>query len=242
MEWFSSWFDTPYYHQLYNNRDFSEAEKFMSNLLEHLQLKPKSTILDLACGKGRHSIFLNKKGFDVTGVDLSIQSINHAKNSENKTLKFEVHDMRKSINKEFDAVFNLFTSFGYFDKRNDDISVLNNIRNTMKPNSVAVIDFMNAEKVVNNLVDSEIQKRDTIDFHIKRYVKDDIIHKNIKFEDKGVNYDFTEKVKAIKLSVFEEYFSEVGLELIETFGNYNLEKFDVLSSDRLIMILKKWHI
>ena len=239
MEWFSSWFDTPYYHQLYNNRDFSEAEKFMSNLLEYLNLEDDSSILDLACGKGRHSIFLNKKGFDITGVDLSEQSIKYAKQFENNRLKFAVHDMRDNIDTKFDAVFNLFTSFGYFDDDNDDIAVLETIKNSMKQNSVAVIDFMNAEKVVENLVTSETQKRDTVDFRIKRFVENGIINKNIQFQDNGVDYDFTEKVKAIKLDDFKRYFTKVGLNLKYTFGNYNLDEFDAKSSDRLIMILTK---
>lgn len=239
MEWFSTWFDTQYYHQLYNNRDFSEAENFMTNLIEHLELRTNSSILDLACGKGRHSIFLNNKGFNVKGVDLSEQSIKHAKQFENDKLKFAVHDMRDNMNEKFDAVFNLFTSFGYFEEEVDDIAVLETIKNSMKNNSITVIDFMNAEKVVNNLVESEIQKRDNIEFKINRFVKNNIINKNIKFSDNGVDYNFTEKVKAIRLDHFENYFAKVGLKLKESFGNYNLEKFNPKTSDRLIMILTK---
>ena len=239
MEWFSSWFDTPYYHKLYNNRDYNEAENFMSKLISHLNLANNSTILDLACGKGRHSIFLNKKGFIVKGVDLSAQSINYAKQFENTKLKFGVHDMRMNLNENFDAVFNLFTSFGYFEDDADDIDVLNTIKNSMKDDSVAVIDFMNAEKVVKNLVENEVQKRDKISFEINRYVKNNIIHKNIKFNDDGNNYDFTEKVKAIKLNDFIKYFDTVGLKIKDTFGNYNLDAFDPQTSDRLIIILSK---
>ncbi|MEN8137758.1 MAG: class I SAM-dependent methyltransferase [Bacteroidota bacterium] len=239
MEWFSSWFDTPYYHQLYNNRDFSEAEKFMTNLLDHLNLKKDSTILDLACGKGRHSIFLNRKGFRVKGVDLSKQSIEAAKKYENDNLKFAVHDMRNKLNENFDAVFNLFTSFGYFEDDADDIAVLETIKNSMNSSSIAVIDFMNSEKVIKNLVNSEVQKRGNLDFHIKRYVEHNIIHKNIKFRDKGIDFDFTEKVKAIRLDKFKDYFNRTGLKLVKTFGNYDLEGFSPETSDRLIMILTK---
>lgn len=239
MEWFSEWFDTPYYHQLYNNRDFSEAEKFMTNLLNHLSLNEGESILDLACGKGRHSLFLNKKGFEVTGVDLSAQSIEFAKQFENEKLHFAVHDMRDDLNTKYDGVFNLFTSFGYFDNDEDDIAVLETIKNSMKPNSVAVIDFMNAERVIEKLVESETQTRGEINFDIKRSVKNGIIHKNIKFQDNGVNYDFTEKVKAINLNDFHRYFANVGLNLRDTFGNYDLEKFNVKKSDRLIMVLTK---
>src|SRR5690554_744393 len=83
--WFETWFDTSYYHILYQNRDFVEAERFITNLLAFLKLPAGSNCLDLACGKGRHSVFLNKHGLKVTGVDLSENSINEAKTFENET-------------------------------------------------------------------------------------------------------------------------------------------------------------
>ena len=68
-KWFQSWFDTSYYHTLYKHRDDKEAQMFMKNLVRHLEIDSDQHILDLACGKGRHSIFLNQLGFNVTGVD-----------------------------------------------------------------------------------------------------------------------------------------------------------------------------
>ena len=59
-EWFEEWFDSPYYHMLYKNRDSKEAENFLNNLISGLPMQPGSKVLDVACGKGRHSIFLNK--------------------------------------------------------------------------------------------------------------------------------------------------------------------------------------
>src|SRR5690554_6600617 len=127
-EWFETWFDTPYYHILYQNRDFSEAEKFINNLLDYLKLPKDANCLDLACGKGRHSVFLNKKGLQVTGVDLSENSIQEAKPFENETLKFDTHDMREVYKKNtYDIVFNLFTSFGYFDSSEDNLKVLKSV-------------------------------------------------------------------------------------------------------------------
>src|SRR5688500_2509825 len=116
QEWFSTWFDSPYYHILYNNRDEQEAEQFMDKLLAYLHPKPHEKVLDLACGKGRHSVYLNQKGFDVTGIDLSEQSIAYARQFENERLHFAVHDMREVYQPEtFDFILNLFTSFGYFE-------------------------------------------------------------------------------------------------------------------------------
>jgi cyclopropane fatty-acyl-phospholipid synthase-like methyltransferase len=87
-EWFSSWFDSPYYHILYKERDDKEAQLFMDQLSSYLQIQPEHHIMDLACGKGRHAIYLNQKGFEVTGVDLSPQSIAFAKIYENAHLHF----------------------------------------------------------------------------------------------------------------------------------------------------------
>ena len=123
-EWFAEWFDTPYYHILYKSRDNHEARVFIKSLVGLLQLPEASSVLDLACGKGRHSITLNEFGYKVLGVDLSAQSIAHANQFSNSSLSFAVQDMREPIqSKRFDAVFNLFTSFGYFSSKHENEKV-----------------------------------------------------------------------------------------------------------------------
>ncbi|HCY89433.1 MAG TPA: class I SAM-dependent methyltransferase, partial [Chitinophagaceae bacterium] len=76
--WFEEWFDTPYYHELYAGRDSQEASAFVDQLIQYLKPAPGSVMLDVACGTGRHAIELADKGFDVTGIDLSQQSIEQA--------------------------------------------------------------------------------------------------------------------------------------------------------------------
>ena len=110
--WFESWFDTEYYHILYKERNDEEAQLLMDNLTHYLNLPEDAKILDLACGKGRHAIYLNSLGFDVTGADLSENSIKEASEFANEKLHFKVHDMRETCNEKYDAIFNLFTSFG----------------------------------------------------------------------------------------------------------------------------------
>ena len=109
--WFKEWFNTPYYHILYKHRNDEDAQFFMRNLTRYLNLPKSAHILDLPCGKGRHAIYLNSLGYRVTGKDLSEKSIRHAKQFENECLNFKVHDMRKPFQNQYDAVFNLFTSF-----------------------------------------------------------------------------------------------------------------------------------
>jgi len=236
--WYASWFDSPFYHILYKERNDTEAGDFMKNLTSFLKLQPQAEILDLACGKGRHSIYLNKLGYRVTGVDLSPQSIAFAKQYENESLKFEEHDMAIPYPKKFDAIFNLFTSFGYFEKEEDNLATIKSIKKQLKPNGIGVIDFLNAEFVKRNLVPNEIKIVDGIQFQIQREIKNGFILKHINFEDQEQNYSFTEKVKAISLSDFKACFKEANIELLHCFGDYHLNDFNKETSNRLILLFK----
>jgi SAM-dependent methyltransferase len=239
-EWFECWFDSPYYHHLYKNRDYSEAEAFIDNLIGLLQPETNSRFLDLACGKGRHSIYLNKKGYDVTGVDLSQQSIACAKQSENELLHFYVHDMRKLFRTNyFDIALNLFTSFGYFDNERDDNAVINSAYKALKPNGIFVMDFMNSKKVKQNIKTEEIITIGDIPYTINKNIENDFIVKKISFTDKGKEYRFEERVKTLTLADFEKYFKANKLKIVNLRGNYKLDEFDENSSDRLILIARK---
>lgn len=236
--WFASWFDSPYYHILYKDRNYREAQIFMDNLTQYLNMEEGSKVLDLACGKGRHAIYLNQLGYSVLGVDLSPNSIEIAKKNENENLKFKVHDMRFPFDEKYDAIFNLFTSFGYFDDENDNLKTLISIKNSLSEYGFAVIDFMNVTKIIADLVPSEIKTVDEIDFHIKRYVLDNQIYKEINFTDKGQEFHFVEKVRAFTLQDFQELIEQSGMYLLDVFGDYKLKKFYKNESERLILIFK----
>ena len=110
--WFATWFNSPYYHILYKHRNLAEAAQFIDNLIGYLQPDQGTTMLDLACGRGRHSLYLCQKGYTVTGVDLSPANIRKAQTIQCGNLDFAVHDMRKVFRPGyFDYVFNFFTSF-----------------------------------------------------------------------------------------------------------------------------------
>ena len=236
--WYASWFDTPYYHILYKDRDYDEAQLFIDNLTHYLNLAEDSKVLDLACGKGRHAIYLNSLGYDVVGADLSVNSIEAAKAYENGTLHFEVHDMRKPLEKKYDAIFNLFTSFGYFSDPEDNTRALKAIHNSLSEYGLAVIDFMNVNKVAANLVATEVKTVDGIEFHIERKIENDYIIKDIRFHADGEDHAYTEKVKAFTLADFETMMEENEIYLLDVFGDYKLRKFYPNESDRLIMIFK----
>ena len=238
-EWFAEWFDTSYYHQLYQNRNEEEASLFISNLLQFLNLPKSSKLLDLACGKGRHSVTLNTLGYEVLGVDLSANSIQQASKFQNETLSFATHDMREVIeNKTFDGIFNLFTSFGYFDHESENEKVCVAILHMLAPKGKLVIDFMNAEKVIQNLVEKETKTVGDLTFNLERRYDGKHIFKDIRFQDNGQNFHFTERVQALKLEDFQRLL-EKEFTILETFGTFDLKAFSPTDSDRLIIIAER---
>ena len=239
-EWFEEWFDTSYYHTLYKHRNDEEAAQFIERIVAELPLKTGAHVLDLACGKGRHSITLNKLGFNVLGVDLAANSIEKAQVFKNETLQFSVHDMREIIaNQKFTAIFNLFTSFGYFDSINDNSKVIQAIHEMLEDEGLLIIDFMNATRVINQLVLQEIQTIDGLTFEITRNYDGTHIFKRIQFNDQGKAFDFTERVQALNIGDFTQLLVNNGFEIMRTFGDFQLNDYQENDSDRLLIIAKK---
>jgi len=238
-EWFSNWFDSPYYHILYNNRDEEEASIFLSNLLNYLKPVKGSFMLDLACGSGRHTNFLAKQDYNVLGLDISLNSIITAKQKQQKNTRFFTADMRHKIDFiKFDYVFNLFTSFGYFEKDEENYQVIDAVKNCLNSEGVYVIDFFNSTKVIKNLIKNEIKTIDNIIFNIERSIKNNFVVKNISFTDKLQIYNFVEKVRLFNQKDFETMLTKAGFQITSIFGNYELEVYDQQNSDRLIIMAK----
>jgi len=239
-EWFEEWFDSSYYHTLYKKRDFKEAENFIDKLMSYLKPKTSDVFLDAACGKGRHSIYINNLGYSIDAFDLSKNSILAAKEYEKNNLTFYVNDIRNPLKRDnYQFVLNLFTSFGYFKDEVDNFRTVKAFADSITPSGIVVLDFMNANKVIKNLVDKESKTIDNICFNINRKIENKFILKNISFSDNGKDYTYTEEVKAIQLEDFEEYFKQAGLKIKAKFGDYNLNDFNIESSDRLILVAEK---
>ncbi|UYZ62415.1 class I SAM-dependent methyltransferase [Hymenobacter weizhouensis] len=240
-EWFSTWFDSPYYHVLYQDRNHAEARAFLDKLLLHLHPKPTTRLLDLACGKGRHAVYLSERGYDVTGVDLSPRSIRLAQQHAHEHLRFYVHDMREPLPYgPFDFIFNLFTSFGYFEQEAENVVALRNAAAALQPGGKMVIDFLNTTRVIQSLVAHETKVVDGTEFRLRRHFHHGFIVKEIRFHDAhGEEHAYEERVRAISRARFEEYFQMAGLRLCEVLGDYHLAPFDEARSPRMIFVLKK---
>lgn len=238
--WFESWFNSPYYHLLYRDRDQSEARPFIERLTRHLHLPLHARILDLACGKGRHSIVLADLGYDVLGIDIAPENIALAKQSIRPGLSFAVHDMRQPLLAEpFDAVLNLFTSFGYFDTEAEHQAALHTMAEALKSNGKLVIDYLNVDPTLAQLVANETRTIEGVDFTISRKASNGYLIKEIHLEDSihHQSLTFSEKVSLLRKHDFERMMLPVNLAIEEVKGDYQLGPYDPLRSARMIMIV-----
>ncbi|MCI5057601.1 MAG: class I SAM-dependent methyltransferase [Flavobacteriales bacterium] len=239
-KWFENWFDSKYYHILYKSRNHREAAFFLDNLIQKFEIPLSSSILDLACGKGRHAVHLFDQGMEVTGIDLSKNSIALAKTHEAEGLNFDVHDMRLPYKENhFDYVLNLFTSFGYFEDSNDNLRVLKSARTNLKPNGILIIDYFNSHLVLKNLIHNEKKIIDEIEFSITRKVEDNKVVKQIDIEHNNSNSQFEERVSLFDLKSFEFLFEQSGFSIVDIFGDYQLNRFSEKESPRLILAVQK---
>tara|TARA_B110000879_G_scaffold45202_1_gene63782 strand:+ start:1473 stop:2219 length:747 start_codon:yes stop_codon:yes gene_type:complete len=239
-DWFIDWFNSKYYHILYKSRNKNEANDFIKNIISNLSLNSNETVLDLGCGNGRHSISLSEHFKLVDGIDISSENITLAKKNKIENLKFFISDMRNFDTKtKYGYIFNLFTSFGYFKKNEDNINVLKNCNNHLKKDGLLFIDFLNSEKIkitINGL--KETINFDGIEFNIHKKIVDNYVVKTIEIIDGDLTFNFQEKVQLFKIEDFKEMLGISGFELLSSFGDYQMNPYD-LNSNRLILCAKK---
>jgi cyclopropane fatty-acyl-phospholipid synthase-like methyltransferase len=244
--WYKEWFDTELYEQLYANRDEKEAKR-LSTLLEDLIPHAEyPNILDLGCGRGRHSIALADKGYQVTGIDLSPRAIEVAREKAEAQqldqLHFEVRDMRDPLDQQFDAIVNLFTTFGYFESDEENAAVFDSMAQMLKPQGRFIMDYLNAPVVKKNLKSHEHGTMNDVEYHIRRYIEDGAVYKHIEFTDPTSDqekYTYTERVKLYSLEWFREQLQQRDLKLTATYGDYDGSSYTKADSPRLLMVFDR---
>jgi SAM-dependent methyltransferase len=242
MDWFEAWFDSPLYEKLYANRDQEEARQLITFLEKAILLDLNSKILDLGCGRGRHAISLARKGYHVTGVDLSERAIETAQekavNEGLSRVHFQVGDMREPLPQKFDVILNLFTTFGYFVDDDENARVLDSVVQMLKTDGIFVLDYLNAAQVIDTLIPEESGQFQDIDYTIKRYLKEGSIHKDITFKKEATESEktYSEKVKLYDAEWFRQQMNERKLKIDHIYGDYEGGEYEEENSPRLLII------
>jgi SAM-dependent methyltransferase len=241
-EWYKDWFSSPYYHKLYFERGEEEARRFIGNLVRHLAPAPGSHLLDVGCGRGRHSRMLAEAGYEVTGIDLSFASIRHTLQYESEALHFYQHDMRLPfwVN-YFDYAFSFFTSFGYFHTRREHDDSMRSIAGSVRRGGFVLFDYLNTHYAEDHLVHNEWKEIGATRFEIHRWHDEHHFYKRIIITDPALEQpeEHTEKLAKFSLGDFTDMLSFQKLQVTEVFGDYNLGSYDVRKTPRLIVLARK---
>ena len=238
--WYATWFNTTHYHDLYQYRDMVEARGFIVELCRELCVVKGQSAVDVACGRGRHAQVLSEQGLHTTGVDLSEESIAYASQFQNDHLHFKVADMLEPLPVEpAHWVFNLFTSFGYFETMEEHQLAIQNMADAILPGGKLVMDYMNSVRIAANLVPKDDVHTELAHYQITRRVVDGCIIKTISFtEDCQINH-FEERVRAFSKEDLIAFMEAAGLEVLGVKGDYDLSEYAPEYSDRLLIIAQK---
>lgn len=240
--WFQVWFNSPYYHKLYFRRDEQSADAFVKKLIERLDPPKEALLVDLACNRGRHAAWMSARGYDVTGIDLSPESIDDAKSMENDRLHFFQHDLRLPfwIN-YFDFAFSLFANFGFYRTEHDHYNAIRTISQSIKKGGTFVLDYLNVHYAENNLVHKQEVEVEGITFFITKWFDETHFFKKIVIEDEALAepLEYTEKLAKFSLGDLTDMMAFHHLQIQDVYGDYDFNKYDVNKSPRMVIIAKK---
>jgi ubiquinone/menaquinone biosynthesis C-methylase UbiE len=239
-EWYEKSFGEDYL-LVYKHRDVQGAYQEVHKMINWLKLQPKSQVLDLCCGMGRHSLALADAGFQVTGIDLSDVLLREAREMDTEHRVEWYHaDMRElPLKGGFDAVVNLFTSFGYFREDGEQLRVLRAIHRMLKPGGSYIIDFMNTAYVTRHLVQHSTRESEGQYIEEFRKIQDGFVQKEIHITDIASGQKpriYQERVKLYTREQLRDLLHEAGLVVDQVHGSYDEEKYDEQTSPRMIFV------
>lgn len=244
MAWYQEWFGAEYL-ELYAHRDEREAERHADFVTEVFAGERPGAVLDLACGAGRHTAELRRRGYRALGVDLSLTLLAQA-----PELPRAAGDMRRlpCAGGAFDWVLNFFTSFGYFESERENFEVLEEIERVLAPGGRFLIDLFNREQVVANLVLEETQERGGYRVEIERWFDEETerVNKRMRLHasgasDAGETWEvptYLESVRAYRPEEVTIGLRWAGLEVDALYGGFGRESF-TRDSKRLILVGRK---
>jgi len=234
MPWYEDWFDADAYELVYGDRDLGEAKRLADLIERAVRPAPGADVLDVGTGRGRHARVLARRGFRVTGLDLSANAVDTARAraaAEGLTpdrLLFVQGDMRlPHFQERFDGVTNLFTSFGFFDDDADHERAVRAMAGALKPGGWLVQDYLNAPYVRAHLVPEDEKTVDGVHVRQERWIEGGHVHKRITLTplEGAAPLDgprvYTEHVRLLTRDDFARMYAAAGLRLVETFGDYD---------------------
>jgi SAM-dependent methyltransferase len=228
-------------------KDFSESgtNKEIDFLKKVLRLKKGAKVLDLCCGYGRITNELASRGYDMTGQDLNNYFLGIAKKNADK-MKLNIlwvkSDMRRiPFKNKFDAVINMFTSFGYFSNDEEDETVIKQVNKALKKGGKFLLDYVNKDFIIRRYLKEDI--REIKDGYVK--IKRDYDHlrssHHEKFEifvDGKIVKKFTVDFRFYSVTELIAMIHKNGFKIINVFGDFNFNPLSFDSKNCIILAKK----
>ena len=232
----SDWYKTAFrydYLRVYPHRNDEEARRQVDFLVDKLDVPPSCEVLDLGCGDGRHSLELTRRGFRVTGLDLSEELLERARHrtaDEGLDITFIRGDMRDPpAVHAYDLVVNFFTSFGYFREDGENARVLEAISRALRPGGRFLMDYLNRAYVISTLVPSDRRTVEGMEVEQRRWITGDPstagghvrINKQVRIREDGAERSYDESVRMYTLVELEAMMDQAGLVVTQTYGDFD---------------------
>lgn len=239
-EWFKTWFTSPYYYLLHTHQQEQRILTFIDRLIENLHPEANVTMLDTACGRGQYAKYLAGKGFDVTGLDLSADAIEAAKEKEQANLHFFEQDLRLpyAINL-FDYCFNFSNLFGYFRTQRENENALRTIVQSLKQGGKLVIDYFSIPYEETHFLEQQETNIEDVYFNTSSKQDENFLYKTIEVKHGSSIANFTEQFRKYNLDAFTVMLQKQGVQVKDVFGNYELATYNEAQSPRMIIIAEK---
>lgn len=242
-QWYRDFFDNLYL-QVYQPFETPElVRQEVDFIIRALALPEGAKVLDLCCGQGRHSLELARRGFQVVGVDLSealLYAARQRAEREGLTITFLQSDMREiDFTDEFDAVINMFTSFGYLENEAEDEKVLRKVTQALKQGGKFLLDVMNRDWLIRNFQPMGWRADNEGWFVLEERTFD---HLSGRMETRwifvardGVRYERLSSIRLYTASELRAMLERAGLQVTNLFGDYDGSPY-TWDSQRLIIV------
>jgi SAM-dependent methyltransferase len=244
-EWWTSYFDEQYLREYQPLFTLERDRQEVARLLELLGLPSGSRILDVPCGQGRHAHLLAEAGFDVDGLDYSDDLLAIArKRGTGKTLRYTRGDMRKLPARwtgRFDAVLNLFTSFGFFLDPADDRRVIAEFARVLKPDGVLVWHGGSRDGVMAKFLDRDWWRSDdgTMIGHERAFDPlSGVMTIHTSWEGRKARGEREHRIRLYTATRLAELCADVGLIVEEAYDGWRDRPLRRTSSEMLLVARK----
>lgn len=246
-EWFTEWFNHPLYLRVYSHRDEAEARTCLETIIHKTGLENLTPsdirVMDIACGAGRHALEFARLGFTTTANDLSpflLECTRSQAARENISIECTRQDMRHiSVENTYDLVVQLFSSFGYFKTKKEDLQVLRNVHRALKKDGRYILDLINPVYLKKNLNPSSSRTIDDLIVSEQRRIEADRVIKQITIRSPDDSVTFEESVRLYRIEIIGDMLASAGFEIKEIFGDYEGSAFDEQTSPRLLLFARK---